>query len=211
MEAAIKSTNLRSYLAYGGTYITLMKNCGFDLDTAKKIEANYHELYKESDDWVQSNLKQATVDGYITGAFGLKVRTPLLQQSIFTHLSTEAQAESRTAGNALGQSYGLLTNRAMNEFMDRVYDSKHKLDIKPVAMIHDATYFLAKNNPEVVKWLNDNLIDCMEWQELEEIKHDKVKLGAELEIYYPDWSNPIPVPNRASIQTITDILNNLPE
>ncbi len=193
-------------LTYGGTYVTLMNNCGFSFKVAKAIEANYHELYKESDEWVQAKLKQASKDGYITAAFGLRVRTPILPQVVFgKQMPYEAQAESRTAGNALGQSWGLLNNRAQNEFLARVAASKHRLDIQPIAAIHDALYWLVRDNPETVKFVNDNLIECMEWQAHPDIAHDKVKLGAELCIHYPTWVDEIAVRNKATIDEITEI------
>ena len=173
-------------LTYQGTWSTLVKNCGLDPDKAKEIEAKYHELYSVSDNWVQNKLQEASKTGYVQGAFGLKLRTPILKQCLLNKRSTpkEAQAEGRTAGNMLGQSYGLLNNRALIEFMDRVYKSKYKLDIKPIATVHDSIYTICKKDPEVIHWLNINLIECMEWQELEDIKHPEVKLGAELELYF---------------------------
>lgn len=126
-------------LTFGGTYIGLMKNCGFTEEEAKSIEANYHELYKESDDWVKSKIAKATETGYVELAFGLKLRTPLLSQVVLGTSRTpyRAEKEARTAGNALsGQSYGLLNNRAAVAFMKRVHASKWKYDIRPVALIH---------------------------------------------------------------------------
>jgi DNA polymerase-1 len=197
-------------LTYGGTHVTLMNNCGFSFKVAKAIEANYHELYKESDNWVQDKLKQASKDGYITAAFGLRVRTPILPQVVYgKHMPYEAQAESRTAGNALGQSWGLLNNRAQNEFLARVAASKHRLNIQPIAAIHDALYWLVRNTPETLKFVNDNLIECMEWQNHPEIAHDTVKLGAELCVHYPDWSAEHSIKNKASLNEIQDILKNL--
>jgi len=184
----------------------LMKNLGFDEATAKQIERNYHELYQVSDAWVQAKLDQASVDGYVTLAFGLRLRTPLLGQTLRGKRSTpyEAQAEGRTAGNALGQSYGLLNNRALNEFMTRVWGSRYKYDIKPIAMIHDSIYLLIKDDIDVVDWVNQTLINAMQWQELPELKHDKVKLGAELDIHYQNWSQPVTIPNNASLSVIRD-------
>ena len=197
-------------LTYGGCYKTLMNNCGFDEETAKSIEANYHELYKESDDWVQSQLKQASKDGYVTCAFGLRVRTPILVQILYgKRMPYEAAAEGRTAGNALGQSFGLLNNRAQNEFLARVAASEYRLDIHPIAAIHDATYWLVRRNPEVVKFVNDNLIECMEWNDDPAIYHPQVGLGGELEIFYPTWADPIGVKNKASLEDITEILDKL--
>ncbi len=187
-------------LTYAGTYITLMKNLGFDEKTAKKIEAAYHELYRVSDRWVQAKMDQAAKDGYVDVAFGLRVRTPLLAQVLRGHRTPpyEAEAEARTAGNALGQSYGLLNNRAANAFMKRVWASEFRYDVMPVALIHDAVYLLVRDRSDVVAWVNQALIEEMQWQELPEIQHDEVKLGAALDLYWPTWANTLTLPNGAS-------------
>lgn len=117
----------------------------------------------------------------------------------------EAAAEGRTAGNALGQSYGLLNNRAAVEFMQKVWASPYRYDIKPVALIHDAIYLLIRDRLDVVEWANRELINSMRWQELPEIQHDTVKLGAALDIFWPSWANPITLPNDADQQTIIKV------
>ena len=134
-------------LTYAGTYLTLMKNCGFDEKTAKNIETQYHDLYSVSDQWTADRLSEAERNGFVELAFGLKLRTPLIQQTLLNKRVTPklAQAEARTAGNALIQSYGLLTNRASNAFMQKVWNSQFKQDIKQVAQIHDAAYFLVRD------------------------------------------------------------------
>ena len=198
-------------LTYGGSAIGLMKNCGFSEEEAKSIEANYHELYRESDEWVKERLARACNDGYVELAFGLKLRTPLLKQSILGNRSTlhQAEAEARTAGNALsGQSYGLLNNRAAVAFMKRVWASKWRTSIQPVALIHDAIYLLIDDDIECLEWVNKALIEEMSWQELPEIAHDTVKLGAELDVFYPSWENEITLPNNATQQEIKDVIQN---
>ena len=194
-------------LTYQGTWHTLVNNLGFDPDVAKGIEANYHELYKESDDYIQSRLEQASKDGYVDVAFGLRVRTPLLGQTIFggPKMPYEAAAEGRTAGNAMGQSFGLLNNRAACEFMQKVWNSPYRLKVLPIALIHDAIYLLIKDELSVVTWVNQELIKCMQWQELPEITHDSVKLGAELDVYYQGWHQAITIPNNATGQEIKGI------
>lgn len=191
-------------LTYQGTWRTLVKNFGIDEEMAKKIEARYHKLYQVSDDWVQNKLVEASRRGYVELAFGLRLRTPILKQVVYGSRSMppEAHKEAKTAGNALGQGYGLLNTRAGNEFMERVWTSDHALDILPVAQIHDALYFLVRDRYSTVKWLNDNLIECMEWNELSEIQHDEVKLGANLELYFPTWADGISIPNGADTKTI---------
>ena len=191
----------------------MVANLGIPEDKAKQIEANYHELYKVSDTYVQSRLMQASKDGYVEVAFGLRVRTPLLKQVIFNgaKMPYEAAAEGRTAGNALGQSYGLLNNRAAVEFMQKVWASKYRLDIKPVALIHDAIYVLIKDDVEVVEWANRELIKSMQWQELPEIRHPTVKLGAALDIFWPDWAHPTTLPNDADQETILKVCREAKE
>lgn len=146
--------------------------------------------------------------GYVECAFGLKVRTPLLKQCVpESQLPYAAEAEGRTAGNALGQSWGLLNNRAFNAFMRRVWASPYRYDIKPVALIHDAIYLLIRNTPEVVKFVNDTLIEEMEWQDHPEIAHDTVKLGAALDLFYPSWADVLTLPNRASQGEIEQLVD----
>lgn len=191
-------------LTYGGTYHGLMKNCGFSKEVAKKIEADYHELYTVSDEWVNEKLIEASKTGYVEVAFGLRLRTPLLERVILNNQKTpyEAKAEGRTAGNALGQSYGLLNCRASNEFMKRVRNSKYCLDIKLCGQIHDAIYLLIKNELEIVEWANRNLTECMSWQELPELEHESVKIHAELDIFYPSWEKPLTLDADADMETI---------
>ena len=193
-------------LTYQGTYHTLMVNEGWDMEKAKRIEAKYHELYAVSDKYIADRLKQATKDGYVTVAFGLRVRTPLLSQVIWgSRIPFEASAEGRTAGNAMGQSYGLLNNRAAVDFMRKVWASPYRLDIKPVGLIHDAIYILVRDNDLVMEFANRELIKSMQWQELPELQHPTVKLGAALDIFWPNWAKAITLPNNADRETIFNI------
>lgn len=192
-------------LSYQGTWSTLVRNAGFSKEEALRIEANYHALYATSTQWVKERIQEASRLGYATAAFGLRIRTPLLAKTFLGKSSTprEAEAEARTLGNAIsGQSYGLLTNRAMNATMERVWTSKHRFDILPVSIIHDANYFLVRDNIDAVQFLNEVLIEEMQWQELPEIQHEIVKLGAELDLFWPTWANKITLPNQATKEEI---------
>lgn len=189
-------------LTYQGTFHGLMNSLGLDKESALSIEKNYHELYKESDEWVAARIQEACVNGYVTGAFGLRLRTPLLKLNGPGKLGYKAAAESRTAGNMLGQSYGLLNSRAANEFRERVWASPYKYDIFLCAQIHDALYLFWRNTAGITKWINDNIIDCMKWCGLVELQHPTVKLGAELDIYYPNWATATTLKNGMSLEAI---------
>lgn len=196
-------------LTYQGTKYTLMKNCGFSEAKAELVEARYRALYKVSIDWVDDKLKQASKDGYITCAFGLRVRTPLLAQSIRGTSRTpyEVDAEGRSAGNALGQSWCLLNNRASAEFMGKVRSTEYRPRIRLSAHIHDAQYFRIKNDLETLMFVNEHLVKAVEWQNHPDIWHDEVKLGGELSVFYPDWNHEIGIPNAATEEEILSIVD----
>lgn len=184
-------------LTYQGTWVTLVNDLGFPKDKALAIESAYHEMYKVSDEYIQAKLKEASETGYVTVAFGLRVRTPMLKSTIWgsDYMPYEAKKEGRTAGNACGQSYCLLNNRAGIEFQERTLNSEFAKEIWPIAHIHDAQYFIIKKSIKLLSWMNKNLVECVQWQELPEIQHDTVKLGGNLGVFYPNWSNEIELPN----------------
>ena len=194
-------------LTYQGTFRTLMVNCGFSEEKAKMIEKAYHDMYAVSDKWVQDRLAIAAKVGYVTVAFGLRLRTPMLRQCVLGTRKTpyEATAEGRTAGNAMGQSYGLLNSRAAMAFGRDYRASPYRLDIKPCAQIHDAQYYLVRNNVHVLAWVNATLVPHVQWQELPEIQHDEVKLGGDLSIFYPTWADELTIPNGADADQILSL------
>ncbi|AFV29079.1 DNA polymerase [Escherichia phage IME11] len=191
-------------LTYGGTYMGLMKNCGFSEEKAKTTEKRYHDLYVVSDRWVQAKLDEAAKTGYVTAAFGLRVRTPLLAQVLRGTCKTpyEAEAEGRTAGNALGQSWCLLNNRAGSEFMRKVRASEFRLDIRPSIHIHDAQYFMIRDNMDTLQYTNKHLVEAVNWQDHPDIAHPEVGLGGELSLFYPTWANEIEIPNHATPEEV---------
>tara|TARA_R110002012_G_scaffold318308_1_gene536388 strand:+ start:28218 stop:30032 length:1815 start_codon:yes stop_codon:yes gene_type:complete len=211
---AIKYKSLRSdskaptfAATYGGTYKTFMTNLGWSEEKSKAVEANYNMLYSESLEYKKNRIAECVADGYTTVAFGLRVRTPVLSQCILDSSVTPyaAAAEGRTVGNAMGQSYGLLNNRACNEVMEKVWNSPYILDIKPCAQIHDAIYFRVTDNLDALKFLNDIVGTAMAWQELPEISHPSVGLSGEIDIFYPNWATDFTIPNGASKEDIINL------
>lgn len=196
-------------LTYKGTYITLMRNLNWSEEKAKLVEARYHELYSESTEWVNQKLDQASKDGYITTAFGLRVRTPLLAQVVRGNSKTpyEAEAEGRTAGNALGQGWCALNSRACSEFLSKVRTSGFKYLIRPAAQIHDASYYIIKDDLNVLQYTNTHLVKAVQWQDDPEIYHDIVKLSGSLSIFYPAWDSELVIPNNASNEEILDLVD----
>lgn len=195
-------------LTYQGTYITLMANCGFTLELAKMVETRYHDLYVVSDKWVADKLNQACKDGYVTLAFGLRLRTPLLKQVVLNTSKTpyEAAAEGRTAGNALGQSWCMLNSRAVSGFMKTVRKGKHRLDIKPCSQIHDASYYLIRDDMETLLYTNKHLSHEVSWQQDPLIQNEHIKMSGELAVFYPNWSQSFDIPNDADESKVKTLI-----
>lgn len=193
-------------LTYQGTWKTLMTNCGFSEEKAKNTEARYKDLYVWSIKWIEAKLDEASKRGYVETAFGLRVRTPLLAQVIRGTSRTphEAEAEGRTAGNALGQGWCLLNSRAWNEFMGEHVrpDPVMRHNIRPCAQIHDAGYALVKDDMATVLFMNEHLVNAVNWQDHDDIRHPDVGLGGELSLFYPTWADEMEIPNGATAEVI---------
>ena len=195
-------------LTYQGTWLTLVKNCGFTEELAKQIESKYHELYVISDKWIAQKLDEASKYGYVTAAFGLRVRTPRLAQVIRGTSKTpkEAEAEGRTAGNALGQSWCLLNTRAAIEFLSLVRKSQYKYLIRPTIQIHDAQYYLVKDDIDLIMFMNKHLVEAVQWQKHPDIYHPDVGLGGDLSLFHPNWSKEMTIPNSISKEDLYNLI-----
>lgn len=179
-------------LTYGGMWKTLVNNLGWSVKKAMGVVANYEEMYQVSMNWKTERLKQCCKDGYAIVAFGLKVRTPLLAKTFLGTKVTPFQAESegRTVGNAMGQSYGLLNSHSGNKVLGQVRsDPEMRLRVRPCAHIHDAQYYLVRDDFPTIHKLNQLVGTAMSWQGLPEIQHPEVKLSGELDIFYPTWKD----------------------
>lgn len=191
---------------------TLEVKFGCSKEKAERIYNAFHQLYHMSDEWVMSKMQTAFTKGYVECAFGLRLRTPKMSKSLQSDIKTNFSVgeEFRTAANALGQSYGLLNSRSGVEFNSGVRNnpnSKIRLGIRPICQIHDAQYFIIKDDPDVFLYCNEGLIKADSWQELDEIKHPDVHLGGELSIFYPSWGEELVIPNHISKKELLDLID----
>lgn len=85
----------------------------------------------------------------------------------------------------------MLNSRLLNATLKRIDEANLTEYILPVASIHDATYFLVRNKPEYLEFIQKVVEEEASWNDLPDIKHDVVKPSGSLDVFYPDWSNPI--------------------
>jgi DNA polymerase-1 len=209
-ELRQKSKGPTFALTYNGTWHTLVSNIGIPIDEAKQIEKNYHKLYAVSDKFTETQIAHATKHGYMECAFGLQIKTPILASSIYGSTVTPyaVTAEARSANNAVTQSWGMLINRALIATNKLIEQSEFVYDIYPINTIHDAAYFLVKDTPEAISFLNKILIKEMQWNEHPLIQSKDVLMEADLEIG-KSWDKQTSIPNNASITQIEEILSEL--
>ncbi len=205
-ELRRKSKGPTFALQYMGTAHTLHKRTGFPKDQAKQIYDAFHELYKVSGEFNVKNKEFMEKHGYVECAFGLKLKTPIISKCVLGNSKTpyEADKEARSANNAITQSWGMLLNRAVNATNKRIEEAGYGEDILPCNMIHDAAYFIIKNTPEHIKFLNDVLIEEMEWNDDDAIRSTDVPMGAMLEIG-KSWDKLIPIANKSTLKEIYEV------
>lgn len=197
-------------MQYEGNEYTLHKRNGFPMEEAVKIYQAYNELYKVTKEFNKKNEYHMNQHGYVNCAFGLRLKTPIVGMCILGNSKTpyEAQAEIRSANNAVTQSWGMLLNRAMIAVDNRIIEAGYENDIFPINMIHDAGYFLVREDPKIVKFLNDVLIEEMEWNDHPMIKSKDVPMMANLDIGH-SWDKQITLKNKATIKEIEDAIKSL--
>lgn len=191
---------------------TLEVKFGCSKEKAEKIYNAFHQLYHVSDEWVMSKMQTAFTKGYVEGAFGLKLRTPKMSKSLQSDIKNNFSVgeEFRTTANFFGQSFGLLNSRSGVEFNSSVRanpDESIRYGIRPICQIHDAQYFMIKDDPDVFIYCNEGLIKADSWQELDEIKHPDVHLGGELSIFYPSWGEELVVPNHINKEDLLKLID----
>jgi len=193
---------------YGQEAPGMAKSQGIPLEKAEKIVEGYKNTYRVMIEWNESNKKFMNENGYVRGCWGHKIKTPLIKMSIINSRITPSniKAEFRTANNAITQSYGILTTIAGSRFQDLLEKSPYKYDVFLINQIHDAIYLLVKNDPEVVKWVNNNLINTMCMMDEPRLIDAPVKLEAELDIG-KSWDKQVTLKNNISIKEIEKQLN----
>ena len=82
--------------------------------------------------------------------------------------------------------------------MGKVRVSKYQLDIRPCAQIHDAQYYLVRDDVDALLYVNQHLVKAVQWQDDPAIQHPTVGLSGKLSIFHPNWSVDITVPNGIS-------------
>ena len=80
-------------------------------------------------------------------------------------------------------------------------------NIYPIVTVHDACYYMVKNDVDSILYLNKLTTKEARWQDHPDIYHPEVGLGGQLDIFHPDWSNPITLPENCDEPTLINLAN----
>ena len=185
-------------LQYGATFRSVAKSLGCSNERAEEIVASYHKLHGGVTEYYKKMTDAAVATGYYEIETGLKLRAPGLQ-STDEHV---VGATERSAENALIQGFGMLTVIAMNKLQDAIEAEGMEDDVVVTMNIHDAIYGYCTDSPEVIKWLNEKLVDVM----VEDFYDGQdIKLKAEMDIGY-NWKQQKTLKNNCSLEDIIEVL-----
>lgn len=184
-------------LAYGAYPTKVAAAIKCPLREAKSIFDVYHnELFPGITEYRENYVAVTARDkGYVHLGLGCRIHTDDIGSTI------------RSVTNATVQFWSILTLIAINEFNYRIDKEDFSNDIKVISTIYDSIYVIVKEEPEKIKWVNDNLIEVMCVQYLEdELIHNE----AEGEIGI-NWSQLTKVKNNASIEEIQTAMEKIRE
>lgn len=182
-------------LAYGAFPAKIAQTIKCTLEEAERIFGVYHnELYPGITEYREKYvLETARRQGYIHLGLGCRMYT------------SNPEKEIRTLANATVQFWSILTLIAVNELNHRIREAGLENRMNVQATIYDSIYVDVDDDPEVVKWLNDNIIEIMCVQYLED---ELICNKASGEIG-KNWGELIPIANNATIEEVEVILKTL--
>lgn len=123
----------------------------------------------------------------------------------FTIKSDDPEGDIRTLNNATCQVWSILTALTINKLHHLIDKAELQDDILITANIYDAIYFEIRDNPRIVKWLNDVIINIMTKDFMVgQIVHNEVDLDIGT-----SWANLAKLPHKATISDINKVINKV--
>lgn len=180
-------------LAYGSYPPKVAATVKIPLEEAEAIFDAYHgELYPGITAFREEYvLPTAEEDGQVHLGLG------------FTIKSDNPEKDIRTLNNGCSQFWSILTALTINKLHQLIDEAGLQDDILVTSTIYDSIYFEVREDPAIIKWLNDHIIPIMTQDFIEgQIVHNE----ADLEIG-PSWAELYELPHEATEETIQEIMN----
>lgn len=182
-------------LNYGAYPEKIARTLKISIEEATQIFERYHNMLYEGITKFREEviLPTAKEEGRIHLGLGCYMHTDNPEKDV------------RTLFNACSQFWSILTLITINEMHHLIDENGLEEDIKVISSIYDSIYFLAKEDAETIKWLNDQIVPIMTTDFIEDqIVHNE----ATGEIGY-NWSDLVQVPNNSSLKEIEEVLKQI--
>lgn len=181
-------------LSYGAYPAKVAKSAKVSIKEAENIFNNYHnKLYPGIAFMREKVLDTALKSGKVHLGLGCYINT------------ANPHKEVRTIFNACSQFWSILTLLVINKLNILIRENNLQDKVEVVSTIYDSIYLHILKDKEVIRWVNDTIIELMTKDFLiETIVHN----AAEGELGY-NWCDTVAIPNNASIDTIQEVLNKL--
>lgn len=180
-------------LSYGAFPPKVASSLKISLPAAEDLFNSYHnDLYPGITDYRENYVLPTTLEhGKIHLGLGCYIK------------SDNPERDIRTLNNATCQFWSIITILSINKIHQLIDTNSLQNDIICTATIYDSIYFIVRKNAEIIKWLNDNIIplltkDFMKGQLIPNEAAGEIGLS---------WAELLPVPNKANIKHIQNIIN----
>jgi DNA polymerase I-like protein with 3'-5' exonuclease and polymerase domains len=182
-------------LAYGAFPPKIAATLKIPIEEAQVIFDNYHQvLYPGITEYRETYvLPTAKKDGEIHLGLGFTLKTD------------DASNDIRSLANATCQFWSILTALAISKMHILIDQMGYQDDVKTISTIYDSIYYEVRDDPKIIKWVNDNLIKTMVVDFMED---QTIKNEAESDVGY-NWSDMVTIPNNASVEEIKEVLGTL--
>jgi DNA polymerase I-like protein with 3'-5' exonuclease and polymerase domains len=182
-------------LAYGAFPPKIAATLKIPIEEAQVIFDNYHQvLYPGITEYRETYvLPVAKKDGEIHLGLGFTLKTD------------DASNDIRSLANATCQFWSILTALAISKMHILIDEMGYQDDVKTISTIYDSIYYEVRDDPKIIKWVNDNLIKTMVVDFMED---QTIKNEADSDIGY-NWSDMVTIPNNASVEEIKEVLGTL--
>lgn len=182
-------------LAYGAFPKKVADTIKIPLPQAEQIFNAYHnELYPGISNYRENYvLPTSTANGKLHLGLGCYIKTD------------NASRDLRTLHNASAQFWSILTLLTIHKLQLLIDEANLSDDIQITSTIYDSIYFICRDDPATIKWLNDTLIPIMLAPFIED---QLVANEAALDIG-PDWATLKSLPNNATLTQIQETLDVL--
>lgn len=181
-------------LSYGAYPPKVAKTLKCSIEQATEIFNNYHNvLYKDITEYRNSILNIALKDKEVHLGLGCYIKT------------SKPEEEIRTYNNSSIQFWSILTALTINKLHKLIDENNYQEDIKVITTIYDSIYLICKEDVNIIKWLNDNIIPIMtkDFIENQIVPNEAVgEIGK-------NWYDLKPIQNNSNIEDINKVLSEL--